>query len=247
MQFFPGRSPVKVVSFDSAGPGIVPSDLRHRSKADPFHRCRLQRLIKFKEPIPTSGKGKRASHIYRIAAEIMCQKGYEATSMNDIAEAAGLTKAGIYHYIRGKEDLLFEIMTYAMDNLDQHIVAHAQEIGDAEGRLRKIVECHTNSLLEGVGAITIILEEMTALTPAHRRIIKARKRGYFEFIRQTLQQLESEGKLRPVDLTTAAFSLLGMILWISRWYRRDGKLSAEQVLHDYVDIAMNAVLKTSNR
>ena len=194
--------------------------------------------------MPTSGKGKRANHVYRIAAEIMCQKGYEGTSMNDIAEAVGLTKAGIYHYIRGKEELLFEIMTYAMDNLDQRVIAPAQEIGDPEQRLRKIVEGHTISLLEGVGAITIILEEMAALTAAHRRTIKARKRAYFDFIRQTLQELESQGKLRDVNLTTATFSLLGMILWISRWYRRDGKLSAEQVLKDYVDIAMNGVLKT---
>jgi AcrR family transcriptional regulator len=203
----------------------------------------LQKL-KFKEPIPTSSKGKRASHVYRIAAEIMCQKGYEGTSMNDIAEAAGLTKAGIYHYIRGKEDLLFEIMTYAMDNLDQRIIAPAQEIADAEERFRKIVEGHTKSLLESVGAITIVLEEMAALTAPHRRIIKARKRAYFNFIRETLQQLESEGKLRNINLTTATFSVLGMILWISRWYRRDGKLSAEQVLKDYVEIAMNGVLKT---
>jgi TetR/AcrR family transcriptional regulator, cholesterol catabolism regulator len=204
----------------------------------------LQRLIRFKEPIPTSGKGKRASHIYRIAAEIMCQKGYEATSMNDIAEAAGLTKAGIYHYIRGKEELLFEIMSYAMDNLDQRIIAPAQEVADAEERLRKIVECHTRSLVEGVGAITIVLEEMPALTAAHRRIVKARERAYFDFIRQTLQQLEVEGKLRDVNLTTATFSLLGMILWISRWYRRDGKLPAQQVIRDYIDIAINGLLKT---
>ncbi len=163
--------------------------------------------------------------------------------MNDIAEAAGLTKAGIYHYIRGKEELLFEIMTYAMDNLEERVIAPARQIADPEERLRSIVEGHTNSVLEGVGAITIILEEMSALTAAHRRAIKARKRAYFELIRQTLQELESGGKLRDVDLTTAAFSLLGMILWISRWYRRDGKLPADKVLRDYVAIAMNGVLK----
>ena len=203
----------------------------------------MQRTIKFREPIPASGKGKRASHVYRIAAEIMCQKGYEGTSMNDIAEAAGLTKAGIYHYIRGKEELLFEIMAYAMDNLEQRVIAPAQEVTDAEERLRKIVECHARSLIEGVGAITIVLEEMPALTAPHRRIIKSRKRSYFDFIRDTLRELEAEGKLRNVNLTTAAFSLLGMILWISRWYRRDGNLSAEQVLNDYVKLAMSAVLK----
>jgi TetR/AcrR family transcriptional regulator, cholesterol catabolism regulator len=229
---------------DRAGHNIVPSILKAPTEAGPFREYHLQRLIKFNEPIPATGKGKRASHVYRIAAEIMCQKGYEATSMNDIAEAAGLTKAGIYHYIRGKEELLFEIMTYAMDNLDQRIIAPAQEIADAEERLRKIIECHTNRLLESGGAITNVLEEMPALTAAHRRIIKARKRAYFDFIRQTLQQLETEGKLRDIDPTTATFSLLGMVLWISRWYRRDGKLSAEQVLRDYLEIAVNGVLRT---
>lgn len=203
----------------------------------------MQRLIKLKEPIPASGKGKRASHVYRVAAEIMCHKGYEATSMNDIAEAAGLTKAGIYHYIRGKEDLLFEIMMYAMDNLEQRVIAPAQQVADAEERLRAIVEGHTRSLIEGVGAITIVLEEMTALTPAHRRQIKTRKRAYLDLIRQTLDQLAAEGKLRSVNPTCGAFALLGMILWISRWYRRDGKISPEDTLRDYVELGMNAVLK----
>lgn len=204
----------------------------------------MQKLIKFKDPIPASGKGKRASDVYRIAAEIMCQKGYEGTSMNDIAEAAGLTKAGIYHYIRGKEELLFEIMTYAMDNLELRVITPAREVADPEERLRKVVECHTRSLLEGVGAITIVLDEMPALTAAHRRVIRTRKRAYFDFIRQTLEELETQGKLRDINPTAAAFSLLGMILWISRWYRRDGKLSSEQVSKDYVSIAMNGVLKS---
>jgi AcrR family transcriptional regulator len=207
----------------------------------------LQRLIKLKEPIAASGRGKRASNVYRVAAEIMCHKGYEATSMNDIAEAAGLTKAGIYHYIRGKEDLLFGIMTYAMDNVEQHIIAPATECSDAEDRLRTIVERHARNVLEGVGAITIVLDEMTALTPAHRRTITARKRAYFEFIRRTLEQLAAEGKLRSVNPTTAAFSLLGMILWISRWYRRDGKISPQEALNDYLEIALSGVLKSHSK
>jgi AcrR family transcriptional regulator len=204
---------------------------------------RLQRLIKLKEPIPATGKGKRGSHVYRVAAEIMCHKGFGATSMNDIAEAAGLTKAGIYHYIRGKEDLLFEIMKYAMDNVEQGIIAPAMEVADAEERLRTIVERHARSVIEGVGAITIVLEEMTALTPAHRRLITARKRAYLDCIRKTLQQLAAEGKLRNINPTTGAFSLLGMILWISRWYRRDGKITPQEALNDYLEIAMNGVLK----
>jgi TetR/AcrR family transcriptional regulator, cholesterol catabolism regulator len=208
-----------------------------------YYRQFLAKLLRIKEPIPIEGKGKRASHIYRVAAEIMCQKGYEATSMNDIADAAGLTKAGIYHYIRGKEDLLFEIMNYAMDVVDQGIIAHASQIEDAEERLRAIIERHSRSVLEGVGALTVVLEEMTALTPAHRRTITARKRAYFEFIRGTLDQLAAEGKLRDISPTIAAFSLLGMILWISRWYRRDGSITVQAALKDYLEIGIHAVLK----
>jgi AcrR family transcriptional regulator len=72
--------------------------------------------------LPVRRKEDRADHIYRVAAEVMCQKGYEATSMNDIADAVGLTKAGIYHYIRGKEDLLFQIMGFGMDMVDQDVI-----------------------------------------------------------------------------------------------------------------------------
>ena len=203
----------------------------------------MPKLIRLKEPIPTTNKGKRASVVYRVAAEIMCHKGYEATSMNDIAEAAGLTKAGIYHYIRGKEDLLFGIMTYAMDNVDQGIIAPAREIEDPEQRLRALIERHAQSIIEGVGAITIVLEEMPGLTAAHRRTITARKRAYFEFIRQTLEQLAAQGKLRDLNPTTAAFALLGMIIWISRWYRRDGAITPAEAIRDYVEIGLNGVLK----
>ena len=174
----------------------------------------------------------------------MCQKGYEATSMNDIADAVGLTKAGIYHYIRGKEDLLFQIMSYAMDMVDEDVMGPAQQVADAEVRLHTIVERHARRILEVGGAVTILLEEMSALTPAHRRTVRARKRAYFNLVRDTLEQLSVEGKLRPVSPTVATFALFGMILWISRWYHRDGKLSMDETLRDFVRIATSAVLRT---
>src|SRR6202040_2688330 len=84
---------------------------------------RLPRQAKVKSLSPIWRKEERAGHIYRVAAEIMCQKGFEATSMNDIADVVGLTKAGIYHYIRGKEDLLFQIMGFGMDMVYEDVIA----------------------------------------------------------------------------------------------------------------------------
>jgi TetR/AcrR family transcriptional regulator, cholesterol catabolism regulator len=193
--------------------------------------------------VPIWRREDRADHIYRVAAEVMCQKGYAATSMNDIADAVGLTKAGIYHYIQGKEPLLFEIMTYAMDMIDQHVMDPARQVEDAEQRLRTIVERHAQRIIDVGGAVTILLEEMPALTPAHRRTIRGRKRAYFELMRETLQQLAGEGKLRDIDASVAALSLFGMINWISRWYRPAGKLSARETLDDILEMAICGVLK----
>ena len=174
----------------------------------------------------------------------MCHKGYEATSMNDIADAVGLTKAGLYHYIRGKEQLLFEIMNFAMDMVDEDVIAPARTISDPEERLSTMIERHARRILEVGGAVTILLEEMAALTPAHQRTVRNRKRTYFELVRQTLEQLAADGKLRDVNPTVATFSLFGMILWISRWYRRDGKLPPQEVLRDFHRLALSAVLRT---
>jgi AcrR family transcriptional regulator len=205
----------------------------------------VPRRAKLKPPAPIDKKEDRAEHIYRVAAEIMCQKGYEATSMNDIGDAVGLTKAGVYHYIRGKEHLLFEIMSYAMDMVDLDVVGPAREVADAEQRLRVILERHSRRILEVGGAVTFLLDEMWALKPTHRRIIKSRKRAYFDLIRGTLLCLAEEGKLHDISPTVATFALLGVLNWISRWYRRDGKVTPQQTLHSLVALGLNSVLRTA--
>lgn len=204
----------------------------------------MQTRLKLKQSVPIWRKEDRTDHIYRVAAEIMCQKGYEATSMNDIADAVGLTKAGVYHYIRGKEDLLYQIMSFGMDMVDADVIAPARDVADAEARLRTILERHCRRIMEQGGAVTILLEEMSALTPAHQRVIRNRKRAYLELLRGALEELAAEGKLRDVDPTVAAFSVFGILLWTSRWYRRGGALSPHQATGDLVEIALSAVLKT---
>jgi AcrR family transcriptional regulator len=193
--------------------------------------------------LPVRRKEDRADHIYRVAAEVMCQKGYEATSMNDIADAVGLTKAGIYHYIRGKEDLLFQIMGFGMDMVDQDVIAPAKEIEDPEERLRAIARRHATRILEAGGAVTILLtDDMHALSPAHSRAIFDRQRVYLQFIKETLADLAGQGKLRDINPSVAAATILGMICWLGRWYNSNGRMTAEQVVRDFVEMVMHAVV-----
>jgi len=185
----------------------------------------------------------RAAEVYRKAAEIILQKGYDATSVSDIAEALGITKAGLYHYIHGKTQLLFDIMQYGLNELDREVAQPAMKIKDPEARLRFMVAVHARIVTRGHGAVTILVDEARALTPAQNRKVTRKKREYFDFLRATLQEMKDARKLRDVDLTVATFSLLGMINWLSRWYRAEGALNEQQVAQAIVDLALNGLIR----
>jgi AcrR family transcriptional regulator len=189
----------------------------------------------------------RAAEVFRTAAEMILQKGYDATSVSDIAGALGITKAGLYHYIHGKTQLLFDIMQYGLDQLDREVAQPAMEIADAETRLRFMISMHARIVTRGHGAVTILVDEARALSPSQNRKITRRKRDYLDFLRATLNELAREGKLRGVNVTVAAFSLLGMINWLSRWYQPDGALNEEEIAEQLVDIALNGLIQPATR
>jgi AcrR family transcriptional regulator len=197
-----------------------------------------------KKSVPNN---ERLAEVYRAAAQIILRKGYDATSINDIANALGMTKAGLYHYINGKKELLFDIMNFGLDELDEEVVTPAGSVTDPSAKLRFIIDSHARLVTRGQGAITILVDEITALTPAQNRIITRRKREYFDRLRNVLDELKAEGKLQDVDTTAATFSLLGMINWLSRWFRQDGPLTQEQVAEQIVKIALNGLLRPESR
>jgi len=199
-----------------------------------------------------SSEPDRLAEIYRAAAQVICEKGYDATSMNEIAEAVGITKAGLYHHISGKRNLLFQIMNFGLDALEEEVIVPARAITDAEQRLRTIITSHaqlitSRSTPQGNNPVTVVVDEVAGLTPAQRRKINLRKRAYVDFIRDTLKQLQEDGKLTEVDVTAAAFSLVGMILWLSRWYSPAGRLTPEQVSEEVTKIALGGLLRVPPR
>ena len=189
-----------------------------------------------------TGERERVAQIYLAAAELFCERGFDGTSMNDVAEVVGITKAAIYHFVPGgKKELLYAIMNYGLDRLDAYVITPARAVLDAEERLRVVIRNHvrliTNgSLKSGHNPVTILVEEVGGLSAVQRRKIDQRKRVYVDLLRDTLKELKQENKLRAVDETVAAFSLLGIILWISRWYDPAGKLNAEQIVEEVLQL-----------
>jgi AcrR family transcriptional regulator len=183
----------------------------------------------------------RAAAIFRTAAEIFERKGYHATAMGEIADAVDLTKAGLYYYVKGKEDLLFAIMSFAMDRLEGWVEA-ARACAEPEQRLRSIIGSHARGIALDGSAITLLVDETEALHPEHRERIRRRQRAYYEFIRDNVAELGAAGR-SEVDPTIGAFGILGMVMWLARWYRPDGALGGDDVAGQVTAMALEGILR----
>ncbi len=185
----------------------------------------------------------RTAEICRTAAQIICEKGFDATSMNDIAVAVNLTKAGLYYYTTGKQDLLYRIINYAMSLVEKNVIERCSDIQNPKERLDQIIRNHVVLVAEGGGPIAILSDEVNCLPKAQRREVIRRKRGYLEFVRQTLRDLESEGLLQDLDPDIASLNLFATVLGVARWYRQDGAMSSQEVADEIAKFLCDGLLR----
>jgi AcrR family transcriptional regulator len=182
--------------------------------------------------------------ICRTAARVFYDKGYDGASMQDIAEAVGLTKAGLYHHVGSKDRLLFEIMNYGMDILDEMVVSKVRQIAEPRERLRKTIMGHIDLVVRTRDLeITVILHENRSLKGEMRTKINARKQAYIHFLEQTISEVQAESRTPPlISPRLAAFSLLGMINWLYQWYKSDGMVKEEELAAVYTKFFFRGLL-----
>lgn len=184
----------------------------------------------------------RHREILETAARVICEKGYEGASIQDIAEACGLTKAGLYHHIRSKEHLLLEIQNYGMDVFEEQVLNQVLPIPDPLERLKACMEKNILLVTHGWSKeVTIILHEHATLTGEARAQINARKKRYVKFLESSFAEAMRNGQVRPVNPTVAAFAFLGMVLWIYKWFRPDGKIDAPTLVREMRDILFGSL------
>jgi AcrR family transcriptional regulator len=175
--------------------------------------------------------------ILQQAARLIYLKGYEGTSMQDIADACGMTKAGLYHHIATKEGMLLAIMHYGMDLFEERVLDPVKDISDPLARLKATMARNVELVThDSTKEVTIILHEHSTLTGEAKREINGRKKQYVRFLEDTMEQAMAQGQIRTVDPTLASFSFLGTVLWTYKWYRSDGALTPQQLADGIADL-----------
>jgi AcrR family transcriptional regulator len=185
----------------------------------------------------------RYQAILESAARVICARGYDGASMQEIAEACGMTKAGLYHHIETKEKLLLAIMNYGMDLFEEQVIAKVIDIADPVERLKACMAKNIKLVTSGSSKeVTIILHEHNTLTGHAGREINGRKKKYVRFLESAISEAIRRGQIRRVDSTLAAFAFLGSVLWTYKWFRHDGVLSEEQVAVGMVDLFFRGLM-----
>jgi TetR/AcrR family transcriptional regulator, cholesterol catabolism regulator len=176
--------------------------------------------------------------ILRTAARLFQQQGYDATSMNDVAAALKLSKGGLYHHFPSKDEILFHIMSHALQITEDRVINVARRIEGAEERLRALIRLHIQIVLSREDReITVMLHENHPLPAALRRKVNARKKDYLHFVENLVAEVQRKrNSASPVTPRAAALALLGMINWIYQWYKPDGPLTGDALVQQYTDI-----------
>jgi AcrR family transcriptional regulator len=181
--------------------------------------------------------------ILRTAARLFQQRGYDATSMNDVAGALKLSKGGLYHHFQSKDEILFEIMNHAMDLTQERVVDPVRGIANPEERLRALIRLHIEVVLSPRDReITVMLHENHPLPPTLRRRINARKKEYIHFVESLMAEVQRGRQAKgSVTARAAAFALLGMINWIYQWYKPEGDLQTHNLIPQFTEFVFGGL------
>lgn len=166
--------------------------------------------------------------ILRAAAGLFRERGFADTGMRDIAAAADLSAANLYHYFNGKNDLLFYCQDRALDRMLAAVASARRESRSAAGRLRIVFTSHLQTLLDAIEGATAHLQ-IDSLPPALRTAIVGKRDRYEHALRRIIAEGIAAGELIDMDPALVARAMLGAMNWTVTWFRPDGPDTADTV------------------
>ncbi len=177
----------------------------------------------------------RLEHLLSTAARVFADKGYHATTMRDLARATGMSLAGMYYYVQGKDELLFLIQERCFQQvLAGATAAVAEGAGPAE-RITRFIEHHLGFFASHMSEMKVLSHEAKSLTGARLERINRLKRRYVDLLTGLIAALDPDGDRRPAP-RLAAYGLFGMMNWMYTWYDPKGPVSPETLADHFAQL-----------
>jgi AcrR family transcriptional regulator len=178
-------------------------------------------------------EGSKREEIIQVASRLFSLKGYNATSLQDIAAEVGLHKTSLFHYFKNKEEILMEVMEISFKEYTD-ILNDSVKNGtiSAEEKFRLALEEQVSVICKYKHYINVALNEIKSLTPENRGKYTRTRNDYgkhFEKIIREVQADEKSSLFKGIDQKIITLGILGMCNWIIKWYRKDGPLTPKEI------------------
>lgn len=183
--------------------------------------------------------------ILRTASRIFAEKSYHSTSMRDISRATNVSLAGLYHYCKSKEELLFLIQDNCFGRVLEHLEERLAELTDPVQKLRVFIDNHLAFFAANMAEMKVLSHEADSLAGDLRAHVSGKKQKYTKLARQILSEVQdqqSANNRRQIDLTVATYALFGMMNWIYNWYDPNGKMKVAELVENVSRLFLNGFI-----
>jgi AcrR family transcriptional regulator len=163
-----------------------------------------------------------------VALRVFAERGFDGASMDDVARAAGITKAAIYHHVSGKEALLERGLARALGALFALLEEPGAQSGSAIERLRYLVRRVAELSIAVLPELTVLVR-VRGNSPTEREAL-SRRRAFDRTVAALVREAQAAGDFDPtIDAALFVRLAFGMCNSVVEWYRPDGRLAAAEV------------------
>ena len=152
------------------------------------------------------------------------------TTMRDISRATNVSLAGLYHYCKSKEELLFLIQDNCFGRVLERLEERLQGVSDPLSKLRIFIENHLSFFAANMAEMKVLSHEAESLAGDLHTHVSTKKDKYTKLARRILKEIQEQTAASQVDLTVATYALFGMMNWIYNWYDPRGKLKVTELV-----------------
>jgi AcrR family transcriptional regulator len=182
--------------------------------------------------------------LIKAGIDLFYKKGYPNTTIRDIGEKASISTSVIYHYFKDKEEVLFEIIKIAGDDLFKLLHDIIEEEKDPVRCLEKMIKAHmVDWCLKRKKESKIIVMDDAWLTRERRKTNIESQRKLYSLYKDRLFELQEKGLIVDTDLTVLCFSIFGIIAQSIRWFNEKGPLTKEEVAQNVIRILFTGIFK----
>jgi AcrR family transcriptional regulator len=183
----------------------------------------------------------RKQQIFTTARSMFSERGYQATTVRDIARELNMQAGSLYAHIESKEDVLWQIVDQAAGQFLSAVEPIVEGEGSRVEKLRAMVRAHVGVVAGNGGNAAIFLHEWKFLSEARRDSVAARRDRYEGYYRRVIEEGIECGEFAPTDPKMAALMVLSIMNWLPQWYNPSGPLSAEEIADRFSELILRGL------